>query len=64
MLLVFPPVEMLPVNPQLVVAFDYNRDVLHGYVDQNFLWLNICQEIVITAVFNVVAQVTRSQVPS
>jgi len=55
MLLVFPPVEMLPVNLQLVVAFGYNRDVLHGYVDQNFPWLTICQEIVITAVFNVVA---------
>jgi len=34
--------EMLHVNLQLVAEFDYNKDVFHGYVDQNFLRLNIC----------------------
>jgi hypothetical protein len=48
--------EMLCVNPQLVVEHDYDKDVLHGYVDQNLLQLNICQETIITVVFNVVAQ--------
>ncbi len=30
---VLPPVEMLSVNPQLATELDYDRDVLHGYVD-------------------------------
>jgi hypothetical protein len=47
---------MLRVNPQLATGFDYNRDILHGYVDQNFLWFNICQEIIVTTMFNVVTQ--------
>ncbi len=40
--LVLLPAEMLCVNPQLVAELDYNRDVFHGYVDQNLLRLNIC----------------------
>ncbi len=31
--LTLPLVEMLHVNPQLVVELDYNKNVLHGYVD-------------------------------
>jgi hypothetical protein len=27
------PTEMLCVNPQLATKLDYNRDILHGYVD-------------------------------
>jgi hypothetical protein len=38
------------------VELDYNRDVLHGYVDQNLSQFNICQETPITTVFNVVTQ--------
>jgi hypothetical protein len=38
------------------MEFDYDRDILHGYIDQNLLWLNICQEIVVIVVFNVVTQ--------
>jgi hypothetical protein len=47
---------MLHVNPKLAAELDYNRDVLHGYVDQNLPRLNICQETVVIAMFNVVAQ--------
>jgi hypothetical protein len=36
------PIEMLRVNPQLAAELDYDRDVLHGYVDQNLSRLNIC----------------------
>jgi hypothetical protein len=49
-------IEMLHVNPQLVAELDYNRDVLHGYVDQNLLLLNICQVIIVTIVFDVVVE--------
>jgi hypothetical protein len=38
------------------MELDYDRDVLYGYVGQNFPWLNICQETIVTAMFNVVAQ--------
>ncbi len=51
-----PPVKMLRVNPQLAAELDYNRNVLHGYINQNLPQLNICQEIVVTTVFNVIAQ--------
>jgi len=51
-----PPAKMLHVNPQLATELDYDRDVLHGYVDQNLPWLNICQEIVVTVVFNAVVR--------
>jgi hypothetical protein len=51
-----PLVEMLCVNPQLAVKLDYDRNVFHGYVDYNLPWLNICQETIITAVFNAIAQ--------
>ncbi len=50
------PKELLCVNIQLDVKLDYDKDVLHGYVNQNLLQLNICQEIAITIVFNKVAQ--------
>jgi hypothetical protein len=40
----------------LVAELDYDKDVFHGYIDQNLPWLNICQEIVITAMFNIIAQ--------
>jgi hypothetical protein len=40
----------------LAVKLDYDKDILHGYVDQNLPWLNICQETAVIAVFNVVAQ--------
>jgi hypothetical protein len=43
MSLVLPPIKMLHVNPQLAAELDYDRDVLHGYVDQNLSWLNIYQ---------------------
>jgi phosphopantetheine adenylyltransferase len=42
MLFVLPLEKMLRVNPQLVVELNYDRDVLHGYVEQNFPRLNIC----------------------
>jgi hypothetical protein len=51
-----PPVKMLHVNPQLAAKLDYDRNVLHGYINQNLPRLNICQEIAITTVFNVIAQ--------
>ncbi len=56
MQLVLSPTEMLCVNPQLATELDYDRDVLHGYVKQNFSRLNICQEKIVTTVLNVVAQ--------
>jgi len=40
--LVLSPEKLLRVNPQLTMVLDYDRDILHGYVDQNLLWLNIC----------------------
>jgi len=54
--LVLPPVKVLRVNPQLAAELDYDRDVLHGYINQNLPRLNICQEIVVTIVFNAIAQ--------
>jgi hypothetical protein len=42
MLLALPLAKMLHVNPQLAAELDYDRDVLHGYVDQNFSRFNIC----------------------
>jgi hypothetical protein len=42
MLFTLPHVEMLYVNPQLVAEFDYDRDVLHDYIDHNLPRLNIC----------------------
>ncbi len=42
MLLVLPPTKMLRVNPQLAAELDYDRDILHGYVDQNLPRLDIC----------------------
>jgi len=51
-----PPVKMLCVNSQLAAELDYDRDVLHGYINQNLPWLNICQETVVTVMFNAVAQ--------
>jgi hypothetical protein len=56
MSLVLSPTKMLHVNPQLAAELDYNKDVFHGYIDQNLPQLNICQEIVVTVVFNVIAQ--------
>jgi hypothetical protein len=56
MMFVLPLVKMLRVNPQLVVELDYDKDILHGYVDQNLLRLNICQETTVTTVFNAIAQ--------
>jgi hypothetical protein len=50
------PVEMLRVNLQLATKLDYDRDVLHGYNNQNLLWFNIYLETTVTAVFNVVAR--------
>jgi len=51
-----PPVKMLRVNPQLAAELDYDRDVRHGYINQNLSQLNISQEIVVTTVFNGIAQ--------
>jgi hypothetical protein len=50
--LAFPPAEMLRVNLQLATELDYDRHVLHGYINQNLPRLNICQETVVTIVFN------------
>jgi hypothetical protein len=33
MLLALSPAEMLRVNLQLVTELDYDKDILHGYVD-------------------------------
>jgi len=54
--LTLPPAKMLCVNPQLVTELDYDRDILHGYVDENLPRFNFCQEIVVTIVFNAIAQ--------
>jgi len=35
------PIKMLCVNPQLAAELDYDRDVLHGYINQNLPRLNI-----------------------
>jgi hypothetical protein len=51
-----PPTKMLCVNLQLAAELNYDRDILHGYVDQNLLWFNICQKTVVATMFNVVAQ--------
>jgi hypothetical protein len=56
MLFALPLAEMLRVNPQLTAELDYDRDVLHGYVDQNLPRLNICEETTVTIVFNAIAQ--------
>jgi hypothetical protein len=49
-------VEVLHVNLQLAAELDYDRNVLHGYVNQNLPRLNIFQEIAVIAVFNAIAQ--------
>jgi hypothetical protein len=54
--LALPLVNMLRVNLQLTAELDYDRDVLHGYINQNLPRLNICQEIAVTTVFNAIAQ--------
>jgi len=54
--LALPLVKMLHVNLQLAAELDYDRDVLHGYINQNLPWLNICHEIAVTTVFNTIAQ--------
>jgi len=56
MSLTLPLEKMLCVNPQLDVELDYDKDVLHGYVDHNLSLLNICQEIAVIIVFNAIAQ--------
>jgi len=56
MSLALPPVKMMRVNPQLDAEFDYDRDVFHGYINQNLPLLNICQEIAVTTMFNAIAQ--------
>jgi hypothetical protein len=56
MSLALPPAKMLRVNPQLATEPNYDKDILHGYVDQNLPRLNICQEIAITTMFNAIAQ--------
>jgi hypothetical protein len=50
------PVEMLRVNPQLAAELNYNRDVLHVYVEQNFSRLNICQKTIVITMFNAIGQ--------
>jgi hypothetical protein len=47
---------MLHVNLQLDTELDYDGNVLHGYVDKNFLRLNICRETNVTVMFNAIAQ--------
>ncbi len=54
--LALPRAEVQRVNPQLVAELDYDRDVLHDYVNQHLPRLNICQETAVTAVFNAIAQ--------
>jgi hypothetical protein len=39
---VLSPIEMLRVNLQLVAELDYDKDLLHGCVDQNLPGLKIC----------------------
>jgi hypothetical protein len=48
--------KMLHVNCQLLAELDYDRKILHGYINQNLPWLNICQERVVTGVFNAITQ--------
>jgi hypothetical protein len=50
------PVEMFCVNPQLAAELNYDRDVLHGYIEQSLPRLHICQKIIVTAMFNAIAQ--------
>jgi len=47
---------MLRVNLQLAAELDCDREVLHGYINQNLPRLNICQKIAVTIVFNAIAQ--------
>jgi hypothetical protein len=54
--LALPPVKMLHVNPQLATELDYDRDVLHGYINQNLPRFNICHEIAVITMFNTIAQ--------
>ncbi len=54
--LALPPIKMMRVNPQLAAELDYDRDVLHGYINQNLPQLNICQEIAVTIVLNTITQ--------
>jgi hypothetical protein len=54
--LALPLVKMLRVNPQLATEIHYNRNVLHGYINQNLLQLNICQKTIVTSMFNAIAQ--------
>jgi hypothetical protein len=42
MLFALLPTEMLRVNLQLDANLNYDKDVLHGYVNQNLSRLNIC----------------------
>jgi hypothetical protein len=35
--LALPPTEMLRVNPELAAELDYDKNVFHGYVDQNLM---------------------------
>ncbi len=39
---ILPLAKMLHVYLLLATELDYNRDILHGYVDQNLPRLNIC----------------------
>ncbi len=47
---------MMLVNLQLAAKLDYDKNVLHGYINQNLLRLNIYQEIAVTIMFNAIAQ--------
>jgi hypothetical protein len=40
----------------LAAELDYDRDVLHGYINQNILHFNICQVIAVITMFNTIAQ--------
>jgi len=40
--LILPPVKMLHVNPKLAAELDYDRNILHSYINQNLPRLNIC----------------------
>jgi hypothetical protein len=40
--LTLPLAEMLHVNLLLDAELNYDRDVFHGYIDQNLPRLNIC----------------------
>jgi hypothetical protein len=56
MSLALPLVKMMLVNLQLAAKLDYDKNVLHGYINQNLLRLNIYQEIAVTIMFNAIAQ--------